>query len=193
MHQSAFIQTMTFDQFTYTRPDMAVLSAHFAKYLTQFQEASTPAAQSRSLSRINALRESFSTMYNLCIIRHTANTADPYYAKENEYFDQTLPDYEALNNQLFQALLASPFRDALEEKFGKQLFSLAELAFKTFKPAILENLQEENRLSSEYTKIKAQAKIDFKGQTYNLSSIQPLELSDDRTTRREASEAQFRL
>lgn len=184
---------MTFDQFTYTRPDMAALSAHFAKYLAQFQNASTPSAQSRSLNRINALRESFSTMYNLCIIRHTSNTADQYYAQENEYFDQTLPDYEALNNQLFQALLSSPFRNVLEEKFGKQLFSLAELALKTFKPSILENLQEENRLSSEYTKIKAQAKIEYKGQTYNLSSIQPLELSDDRTTRREASEAKWQF
>lgn len=184
---------MTFDQFTYTRPDMAVLSADFAKYLAKFQNASTAEAQRRVLSRLNALREGFATMYNLCHIRHTSNTADPFYAQENEYFDQALPDYEALVNQLFMALLESPFREALEEKYGRQLFSLAELALKTFKPTILENLQEENRLSSEYTKIKAQAKIDFKGQTYNLSSIQPIELSDDRAIRKEATETKWQF
>lgn len=130
-------------------------------------------------------------MVNLCLIRHTSDTRNPFYEKENEYFDENLPAFEALNNRFFRALLSSPFREALEQKFGTQLFTLAELALKTFQPVILEDLQQENALSTEYTKLKAQATIQFDGQTYNLSSIHPVELSDDRDTRKRASETKW--
>lgn len=181
----------TFETFSYVRPDMNAVTQVFEKHLGTFEKATTPAAQSRSLSRINAVREEFWSMYNLCYVRHTSNTADPFYEKENEYFDENLPAYEALNNRFFQALLKSPFRESLEEKFGSHLFVLAELALKTFQPSILEDLQQENALSTEYTKLKAQARIQFDGKTYNLSSITPVELSDNRDTRRRAAEAKW--
>jgi len=182
---------MTFESFTYTRPEMAEVSQNFEKHLLQFENAPTPAAQTSSLTQLNAVREEFFTMYNLCYVHHTLNTTDTFWEKENDYFDENLPEFEALNNRFFQALLASPFRDVLEQKFGNQLFTLAELALKTFQPSILEDLQEENTLSTEYTKLKAQAKIQFDDATYNLSSIHPLELSDDRDTRRRAAEAKW--
>jgi M3 family oligoendopeptidase len=84
-------------------------------------------------------------------------------------------------------MLDSTFRAGLEQHFGRQIFTLAELSLKTFVPAILGDLQQENALSSEYTKIKATAQIEFEGKPYNLSSIYPLELSDDRSLRRRAS------
>jgi len=182
---------MTFEQFIYTRPDMAVLTKKFEKHLIGFQTAETAAKQNRQLTQINNLRKSFASMYNLCYIRHTSNTADAFYEAENAYFDQNLPNYEALNNRFYKALLNAPFREALEKKFGAQLFALAELALKTFQPLILEHLQRENALSSEYTKVKARAKIDFDGETYNLSKLYAIELSDNRDTRRRASEAKW--
>ena len=182
---------MTFESFPYTRPEMAEVSQNFEKHLLQFQNAKTADEQTRSFSQLNTVREEFLTMVNLCLIRHTSNTNDVFYEKENDYFDENLPAFEALNNRFFRALLASPFRETLEQKFGNQLFTLAELALKTFQPAILEDLQQENALSTEYTKLKAQAKVVFDGETYNLSSIHPVELSDDRDTRRRASEAKW--
>lgn len=182
---------MTFDQFEYTRPDMTLLSRKFDVHLQDFQNAPSASVQSRKLTQLNALRKSFSSMYNLCIVRHTSNTADAFYDAENAYFDAQLPAFEALNNRFYEALLRSPFRADLEEKYGKQLFVLAEMALKTFQPTILENLQRENALSSEYTKIKAMAKIPFDGKVYNLSSLSALEVSDDRTVRRRAAEAKW--
>lgn len=185
--------TMTFESFPYQRPEIERIAAAFETHLDGFEKANTIGTQGESLDKLNALREEFWTMYNLCYIRHTSNTTDPFYEKENEYFDQNLPAYEALNNRFFRALLATPFRDALEQRYGKQLFTLADLALKTFKPTILEALQKENALSSEYTKLKAQARIEFDGKTYNLSSIQPIELSDDRETRRQATSARWQF
>jgi M3 family oligoendopeptidase len=184
---------MTFESFAYRRPDIQTLAEGFEKNLAGFEQAKVLSAQSRYLNRLNDLREEFWTMYNLCYIRHTSDTKDAFYEKENEYFDEHLPAYEALNNRFFRALLNAPFRGALEKKYGNQLFNLAELALKTFQPTILEDLQKENTLSTEYTKIKAQATIAFNGQTYNLSSIQPLEIADDRLVRKEASTAKWQF
>ncbi|MCS7035427.1 MAG: M3 family oligoendopeptidase [Saprospiraceae bacterium] len=181
----------TFENFTYNRPDIQAVTEEFNRLLNAFEGAANAQAQTEALERINALRKRFSSMYSLCYVRHTADTRDSFYEAENRYFDETLPAFEALNDRLYRALLASPFRGALEERFGKHLFTLAELALRTFKPEILGDLQEENTLSSEYTRLKATAVIEFDGQTYNLSSLTPLEQSDNRDTRRRAAAARW--
>jgi M3 family oligoendopeptidase len=178
---------LTFNDFQYKRPNIKVLGKKIQKHLDSFNSAENAIAQSRVISRINKVRDEFGTMYNLCYIRHTSNTADTFYEKENEYFDENLPAFEEINHLFFKSLVQSPFREALEKKFGTQLFILAELGMKTFHPSILEDLQQENLLSSEYTKLKSKARIELDGETYNLSSIHPIELSDDRNLRRRAS------
>jgi M3 family oligoendopeptidase len=180
-----------FDSFEYRRPDLTTLTSQFDRQLAAFQQAANADDQFRLLELLITLREEFSTMYNLCYIRHTANTGDEFYTTENTYFDQNLPFYEELSNRLFKALLDTPFRAALEEKTGKQLFTLASLSLKTFDTSILELLGTENALSSQYTQIKAQATIEFEGKKYNLSSLYPIELSDDRELRRRSSTAKW--
>ncbi len=182
-----------FDTFQYKRPDLPAISQLFDHQLQAFIGAKTVEEQILILDKLVRLREEFSTMYNLCYIRYTSNTEDAYYAEENDYFDQSLPIYEELSNKMFKAMLESPFRDALEEKTGKQLFTLAELSLKTFDPSILELLGEENALSSAYTKIKSHAEIEFEGQKYNLTGLYPLELSDDRSMRERASNAKWQF
>lgn len=183
--------TTSFDTFVYQRPDLEATTAVFNNLLENFEKATSVAEQHRILLELNTEREQFSTMYNLCYVRHTSDTADVFYEKENEYFDENMPAFEALGNRLYKAMLVSPFRAELEIKLGKQLFVLAELGLKTFDPAILDDLQQENTLSTEYTKIKAQAKVEFDGKVYNLSNITPLELDDDRNIRRSAAEAKW--
>lgn len=180
-----------FDDFPYIRPDMGELTEAFEKYLLQFSKASDPQLQEEILAKIVQLRDEFGSMFNLCYVRHTSNTADPFYEAENQYFDEQSPSFEALNNRFYRALLSAPNREILAEKYGRHLFTLAEVSLKTFQPSILEDLQQENALSTEYTKIKAQAKIEFEGKTYNLSNLLPVELSDNRETRKKASQAKW--
>ncbi|MBL7827086.1 MAG: M3 family oligoendopeptidase [Saprospiraceae bacterium] len=183
--------TVTFDTFEYERPDLHAIAGTFEKLLESFYKAASAASQLQILQQLNALREEFGAMYNLCLVRHTCDTTDPFFEQENQYFDETIPEFDALNTRFYEALLHSPFRKELEDALGSQLFTLAGLAVKTFKPSILESLQAENALSTEYTKLKAQARIDFEGETYNLSSILPLELSDNRETRKKAADAKW--
>ncbi len=185
------LEGKTFEEFPYVRPDMMVVSRAFNKLIDQFERSESFLAQSRVLRRINRLRDDFWTMFNLCYVRHTLNTNDPFYDKENAYFDENLPAFEALTQRYARALLRSPFRADLEQKFGGHLFVLADLSQKCFNDDILEDLQRENALSTDYTRIKAQARIDFEGNPYNLSSLYPLELDNDRARRRAAAEAKW--
>jgi M3 family oligoendopeptidase len=182
---------MTFEKFVYTRPDMAKMTQEYDKHITALEMAKTPAAQHRTLMKINQLRSDFQTMCNICYIRQTANTADEFYKAEKDYFDANVPAYEALYNRYCKVLLKSPFRQVLEDKYGPQLFNLAEMAIKTFNDDILEDLKSENTLSTGYTQKKAQAQIPFDGQTCNLSGIHVHEISSDRNTRKQAALAKW--
>lgn len=182
---------MNFNDFEYIRPDMERMSIRFNDLLEQFNQATDVSSQLSLMGEIDGLRKEFDSMYNICSVRHTINTQDEFYEKENEYFDVNSPLFQDLVTQYYKALLSSPFREEIAAKKGELLFTIADMATKTFKPEILGDLQEENRLVSEYVKIKAKAKILVDGKEYNLSSISKLLESDDRELRRKASEARW--
>ncbi len=184
---------MKFSEYDYKRPKMEDLEERFKSLLSDFQKTDNFPAQKKVIEQINDLRVEFSSMYNLCHIRHTVNTKDPFYEKENSFFDDNGPTFEALTNEFYKVLTKSSFRSELESEFGKQLFVIAELSLKTFEPLILSDLKEENKLVTEYVKVKASAIIPFEGQDYNLSSLQPLETSNDRSTRKKAAEAKWKF
>ena len=102
-----------------------------------------------------------------------------------------MPIYQGLVAKYYEVLINSKFRPELEEKWGKQLFDMATLNIKTFSPEIIEDLQIENKLSSEYTKLIASAKIMFEGEERTLSQLTPFRLSTDRDMRKRANEAKY--
>lgn len=189
--ESVETEVLKFEEFDYKRPDMAQLSADFERLFTAFNEAESFEQQLVIFEEMNGLRVTFSTMYNICHIRHTIDTRDTFYDAENTFFNQELPTFQSFNTRLHNALLNSRFRGGFEQVWGEQFFRIAELNRRTFTPEILTDLQEENRLSSEYVRTKAGAQIEFQGETYNLSALSPLELSEDRAIRQAASEAKW--
>jgi M3 family oligoendopeptidase len=178
---------MTFNQYPYQRPDIKAFSQAYTQLLQAFDQADSPEAQAALFIEINTLRSDYDSNRTVARIRHTVDTSDATYEAENTFFDQVGPDVEVLENQFYQALCRTPHRQALEAQFGAHFFNLATLQLKTFNDSILELMREENRLKSEYVKLLAQAKLEIDGQTYNLSSITPLEVSPDRDLRRRAS------
>ncbi len=184
---------MKFEDFEYSRPEMEDLSLRFDKLVAQFENTTDSDDQSKLMDEIGELRSEFDSMYNICSIRHTVNTEDKFYEKENEYFDLNTPKYQELVTKYYKALLKSPCRKELEEKKGNLLFTVADLSTKTFEPEILQDLQEENKLRSEYTKLKAKAKIEFQGKEYNLSTILKFHDSEDRNVRKESQTAKWKF
>lgn len=182
---------MNFENYTYVRPDLDDVKVKFAAVLKNFENAASVQEQSKAMNEINELRNNLGTMFNLCYIRHSVDTNDEFYKAEQDYIDEISPEVEGLVTRYYQALVDSKFRPELEAKWGRQLFALAESQLKTFKPEIVPLLQKENRLSTEYTKLLASAKIDFEGEERTLAKLEPFTQSTDRNMRKRANEAKF--
>ncbi|NLW55208.1 MAG: M3 family oligoendopeptidase [Firmicutes bacterium] len=179
----------TFKEYRYARPVIEELEAEFNRLLSAFSRADSCAGQEAAMEEINSLRSEFESMATLARIRHSLDTTDPYYRTENDFFDELAPVYEGLIHRYYQALVASPHRSALEARWGKQLFRLAELQLKTFSPEIIADLQTENRMVSEYTRLRASAQIWFEGQERNLAQMEPFMEAKERALRKSAQEA----
>jgi len=182
---------MGFENYTYDRPDLEEMRANFDLVLKSFIQAVSVEEQCTAMDQVNQLRNDLGTMFTLASIRHSIDTNDEFYKAEQDYMDEVQPEIEGLVTKYYQALVDSKFRSELEEKWGKQLFALAEGQLKTFKPEIVPLLQKENRLSTEYTKLLASAKIDFEGEERTLAQLEPFTQSTDREMRKRASEAKF--
>lgn len=182
---------MRFEEYTYTRPNLESITGRFEGAIEKFKNANSVEEQSLAMNEVNEIRNDIGTMFNLCYIRHSVDTNDEFYKTEQDYMDEMQPEIEGLVTKYYQELVQSKFRAELEAKLGKQLFALAEGQLKTFKPEIVPLLQKENRLSTQYTKLIASAKIIFEGEERTLAQLEPFTESTDREMRKRANEAKF--
>lgn len=184
---------MKFNEYKYEHLDLEKIKKEFSELIESFEKAENVEGQVNAFDEIIKLRNHIETMQTLVSVRHSIDTNDEFYDKENEYMDEISPILFGFTNDFYKALVNSKFKDELIQKYGKFLFDLAENTLKTFSPEIIPDAQEENRLSSKYSKLIASAKIDFDGKELNLSQMVPYTQSKDRNIRIEAAKkvAQF--
>ena len=184
---------MKFNEYKYEHLDLEKIKKEFSELIKSFEKAENVEGQVNAFDEIIKLRNHIETMQTLVSVRHSIDTNDEFYDKENEYMDEISPILFGFTNDFYKALVNSKFKDELIQKYGKFLFDLAENTLKTFSPEIIPDAQEENRLSSKYSKLIASAKIDFDGKELNLSQMVPYTQSKDRNIRIEAAKkvAQF--
>ena len=128
-------------------------------------------------------------MQQIAYIRHTINTKDEFYNAENDYMDEIGPKLQELTHRVNTALLESPYRAELERHYGALMFKNLEIAARSFSPAIVELMQEENKLVSEYQNLYASATVEFDGKTMPLPLLGPYKQDPDRAVRKAAYEA----
>ena len=184
---------MNFNNYKYEHLDLEKIKGEFSELIGSFEKAENVEGQIEAFDKIIKLRNHIETMQTLVSIRHSINTNDEFYDKENEYMDEISPILFGFTNDFYKALVNSKFKEELIKKYGKLLFDLAENTLKVFSNEIIPDAQEENRLSSKYSKLIASAKIDFDGKELNLSQMVPYTQSKDRNVRIEAAKkvAQF--
>ncbi|MDM5187622.1 M3 family oligoendopeptidase [Bacillus sp. DX4.1] len=182
---------MSFENYEYKRPNTEELQEKFTVAFEQFDNAKTVEEQKQVIGSINEIRNDFSTMYNICYIRHSVDTTDVFYKEEQDFFDEHSPIVQGYVTKYYNALMGSPFRQELEAHYGTQLFALAESELKTYSDEVVKDLQLENKLSSQYTQLLAAAKIAFEGEERTLSQLVPFMQHTDRNMRKQASEAYY--
>ena len=182
---------MKFKDFEYKRIELKDVERDYTALLEELKAAKDPKTFNEVFDRISDYRGHLTTMMSLCSVRHTIDTSDEFYKSEQDYWDETSPNIQKYENEFANICLACPFKDELS--VPKTFFMMAENSTKTFDESIIEELQLENKLTSEYSKLKASAKIEFEGETYNLASIASKTLDNNRETRKNATIALNKL
>ncbi|MCG5249889.1 M3 family oligoendopeptidase [Brevibacillus agri] len=182
---------MKFSQIPYTRVDMTDVEERFTSLLKAFQQAASFEEQDQVMGKLNELRQEVESAREVAQIRHTINTEDPFYKEEQDYWDEAGPVYQGIVSRYYAAIVHSPYRSQLEQKWGAQLFRIAETTLTTFSPEVVADLQEENRLASQYIALMASAKIMFEGEERTLPQLLPFQTSTDRKMRKKANEAKY--
>ncbi len=177
---------MKFSELPYERPDYEQVKAQMEGLMAQLEAAGSAEQFLQVFGDINTLRNHYGTASTLCSIRHSINTKDEFYDKETEYWDEYAPLYQNLESKLFKLVLHSKFAEELKASIPETFFKEAEFSEKSFREDIIPDLQEENKLSTEYDKLIASAEIEFEGKIYNLSQMKALTQSKDPAVREKA-------
>ena len=177
---------MTFSQIPYQRADLAAWKQQMEDITARFKVAQTFAEADAAYREGATFDEDYASMITVARIRNNIDTRDEFYDAEVTYYNRELPKMQPAQKAWTQATLESPFRDQLEEKYGKVTFVNAEMAAKAFAPELVEDIQKENALKQRYSKLIASAQIPFRGETYTLSQLSPWKSNPDDAIRLEA-------
>ena len=181
---------MKFNEMPYVRPDLADFQAKAEATAQKIAQASSAQEQIEAVLAFDQVQAEINTAMSLAYVRHTIDTRDEFYDQENDYADEIAPAVQEAEQKVSKALLASPFRAELAERFGDLLFTNLEIAVRTFDPKNMALMQEENKLQSEYQKLYASAMVEWNGEKLPLPKLGPYKQSPDRAVRKAAYEAE---
>ena len=178
-----------FSELTYERPDVEEIVRVLRETTRKVKEAKN----GEELLALIMEQEEWSRRLNeqlvIVNIRHTLDTADEFYEKENDWVGETVPTIMPDSLALSDAIAESPFRGYIEEKLGKQYFTEIDLQKKSFCPENIPLMQAEHKLTDEYQKIMASCQVEFMGEKRNLYGLQKFFEHEEREVRRQAFKA----
>lgn len=174
---------------SYQRPDLDAVGAEVRDLARQCGDAATSGELLALVDRWNAVRKRVDTLYNIASVRYEQDTRDPDTKAEQEFWDSAAPVIREHDVLFAKTLLASPHRDAVAERHGRQLIALKECTATTFVPEIRDSIAEEARLVSKHNQLMARPEVQFRGESVSLSALGGHFIDADRTTRLEAQQA----
>ncbi|MCL1935167.1 MAG: M3 family oligoendopeptidase [Defluviitaleaceae bacterium] len=180
---------MKFTELEYVHLEYKEVSEKLSSLIDNFKNSTDVNEAVENYNKVYEYLNYFKTMFALSYIRNSLDTTNEYYSKELAYGYEIQPKIESIFQEMTVVTLESPFRKELEEKWGSLLFINEELALKTVSPEVIEELQKENKLVSEYDKLMASAKVEFDGKVLNISQMGAYLENKDRDVRKNASNA----
>ena len=177
-----------FSELEYHRPDFEAAKAQLTEWKKRVDSAASAQDIFDVMSELDTESKHLSTQYTLVYVRHTLDTTDEFYEKEQEYLNEQLPELSPYQVALSSAIADSSYRPEIEARYGKQYFTQIDLQRRSFCEKNIPLMQRESKLTMEYQKIMATCQIEFDGKTLNLYGIQKYFEHEDRKVR----EAAFR-
>jgi len=181
---------MKFSDFPYERPDMDQLKSEYSARTEQLQTAEDYSTVRKAVLEIDSLEKKVYTLGALSYIRHSLDTRDEFYENEQKFWNKAIPELHEFTQKFNMAMMESPFRPELEKEFGSIIFKNLELNIRSFSPEIISYMQQENDLMMEYSKLIANAKVEFEGNTYPIPQMLPFRTDPDDARRLAAWKAE---
>jgi len=179
---------MKVSELKYERVSLESVQGELENLLSQIKNAKSADEVLKARERLLEIKKEFDTANSLAYMRYTLNTVDEFYLKEVEYYDETGPKFSNYMHQCIVAMIESPFRAELEKKLSPVLFKYYEVVSKSMSPEIIDEMVEENRLTTEYSKLMSGMTFNFRGEEIPLTILRKYMKDDDRQTRKEAYE-----
>lgn len=178
-----------FKDIQYTRPDCEAFQKLAEDNAKKIKNAVSYSEAKKIFLEFDKAESEFFDMGNIAYIRHTIDTSDEFYDKENEFLNEKTPELMPSLLAFSNAVYDSRFKPDFVAEFGEQMFAEIELRRKSFSEKNIPLLQKEARLCNEYEKIIASADILFDGKHLNLYGIMSYFENPDRNVRHDAYKA----
>lgn len=178
-----------FKDIQYTRPDCEAFQKLAEENAEKIKNAVSYSEAKKVFLEFDKAESEFFDMGNIAYIRHTIDTSDEFYDKENEFLNEKTPELMPSLLAFSNAVYDSRFKPDFVAEFGEQMFAEIELRRKSFSEKNIPLLQKEARLCNEYEKIIASADILFDGKHLNLYGIMSYFENPDRNVRHDAYKA----
>lgn len=176
---------MRFQDMPYRRVTYEEIEQRYRELTAELSAAPDGEACLNAVRRRGQLAADLTPM-ELCYVRHDMNVNEPFYAAEQDYYDEIGPKLADLSNQFDRALLASPFRDDVERVLGRQAITVMEQTLRGFDSRLIPFAQEENNLISRYNQLASNGTAEWNGEQVKRSRMTPYLQSPDRETRKKA-------
>ena len=177
---------MKFKDMPYKRLELEPTKQVLESIVNNFKNAKTLEECLNAYKEYDTYSKEISTIIALSFIRNSLDTTNEFYSAEKDYNDELRPELKPFHQEMNKALLETHFREELEKKWGNLMFRNIEIDLKTFKDEIVEDLKEENKLSTEYDKLTASAQIEFDGKILTLAQMGIYYENPDREVRKSA-------
>ncbi len=182
---------MKFKELEYKRPNLDEVEKESALLLEKFKGAGSFDEEHGFFQEYIKIEKDLRTQAVLGSIRHTVDTLDNFYEKENDFWDESSARLAALGHGFSTAVLASPYLEDYRRIYGDHFIDSLLLEKKVFKEEIMEDLVEESRWASKYQKLMAGIQIFFDGEDKTLPEMSVYLENPSREIRKDAAQAIF--
>ena len=172
----------------YERADAGSLAARLKETAAAAAAAKTARELAETREECKRVVSHFETMQSLAEARFTLNTRDPYYSGEKEYYDAQAPAVQNAYVGFMRAFLDNPEVANVGEFVNPLAVKQYRLAVGCISEETVPVVAEENRLTTEYTKLMAETTFDFDGKSMPLSALKKYFTDPDRAVRAAAYE-----
>jgi len=184
---------MKYADFKYERIEIKEVQKDFKELINQFLDADSFQKQCSIIDNINKIRDEFISMHILSELRKCLGVDKELYRKECDYYNEAEPIFDGLVCDYYKVLNNSKFKEELVEKFGEQLFKLAEMKEKCVSDNIVVDLQHEKKLVTEYVDLFDSVTREFEGEELGIWDFSTHINSNDRNMRKHAYENETEL